>query len=134
MEDFYCEPGGTEREREIAQRFDGEDLFPMAAQWRDERDIEQFGELFAQEYGISYTPTHEAKLVRGGERMYVSAYGNLSRVYIVAARNKSGAGAIREIPVGWRDMESARTFRLYFEACVKSYRMMGWTLEYRYDL
>ncbi len=106
----------------------------LAHRWRDERDVEQFGELFAQEHEARYTPTHEAMLTRGGERTYVSAYGSLSRVYIIAARNQDGIGAIREIPVGWRDMESARTFRLYFEACVKSYRMMAWELEYRYDL
>jgi len=106
----------------------------LAYRWRDERDIEQFGELFEQEYAVRYAPTHEAKLTRGGCRMYISAYGNLSRVFIVAARDEQGAGAIREIPVGWRDMESARTFRLYFEACVRSYLMMAWTVEYRYDL
>jgi hypothetical protein len=38
-------------------------------------------------------------------------------------------GVVRDIPVGWRDLASAETFRTRFESVVGSYLAEGWTFK-----
>jgi hypothetical protein len=117
---------------EMCRRFAEQDGYTgsLAEEWAGEEELELAGEVAADEFRIRYTPTHEAWIERGDDRMYVAAYANLARVVIVAPRRTMAlgteAGCIREIPVGWRDMANAEALLAYFNACVRSYEMMGW--------
>lgn len=82
-------------------------------------------------------PTHTALFTRTyptyTETMWVHAYAN-ARVIVVTypgilMRDEPGKtmpGVIRELPVGWRDMASAETFRKRFEHTVDSLTREGW--------
>jgi hypothetical protein len=45
---------------------------------------------------------------------------------VVLAADSTMPGVIRELPLGWRDMASAETFRARFDRTLDGYRAEGW--------
>ena len=98
-------------------------------------DAEAWAEKGMWEHSVQDLPLHRANLHRRvvsyTETMYVSAFP-AARVVIVAAlpvRMREGhemPGAIRRLPLGWRDLRDAETVRSRFEQIVGNYLDMGW--------
>lgn len=107
----------------------------MAQEWDGDELIA--AELMSEEHRTQDVPTHTALFTRTfptyTETMWVHAYVN-ARVIVVTypgltirGDNRPMPGVIREIPVGWRDMASAETFRSKFERVVESLARGGWS-------
>jgi hypothetical protein len=86
------------------------------------------------DHQVRDTPTHTALFTRTyptyTETMWVHAYANAKLVVISYPASQMSRrvapGVIRTIPVGWRDMASAETFRARFERTIESLASGGW--------
>lgn len=99
-----------------------------------------FGDMLDDEHASKDTPAEVALLHRGfptyTESMWIVGYPAVRMITISCpeVRVPSSAmaveyifpGVVRELPVGWRDMHSAETFRAKFAQVVASYEGMGW--------
>lgn len=108
----------------------------MAQEWDGDELIA--AELMSEEHRTQDIPAHTALFTRTypayTETMWVHAYPG-ARVIVVSypsvamrdvGRVTAMPGVIRTIPVGWRDMASAETFRSKFERVVESLARGGW--------
>jgi hypothetical protein len=101
-----------------------------------------FGDMLDREHEAKDRPAEVVLLHRSfptyTESMWITGYPAIRAIVVSCPEVRVPAsaavpvehvfpGAVRELPVGWRDMRSAETFRAKFAQVVESYEGMGWT-------
>lgn len=94
--------------------------------------VADFGEEVEQGRAREEQAALRVKLVRQfptyRETMWISGYPQVRMISIAcpAIDGDRIPGVVRSIPVGWRDMANAETFRARFEKTVSDYIGAGW--------
>lgn len=111
---------------------------PVSMQDEWEGAEELAGELMEMEHLTQDVPAVTALLHRAfptyREVMWIRGYPNAKTIVITVpaiqlAADTTMPGVIRNVPVGWRDLASAETFRARFEAVVASYVAQEWQVK-----
>lgn len=87
-------------------------------------------DMLAEEHRVEDVPALTALFHRSfptyTEVMWIHGYPSIRSIVVAHPAAGGQAGCIRTIPVGWRDMLSAETFRAKFERVVAQVATHGW--------
>jgi hypothetical protein len=79
------------------------------------------------EHRIQDTPAFNRTFPTYTESMWIHGYPGIRSIVITHPATGGMPGCVRTVPVGWRDMATAETFRSRFEATVALYASEGWS-------
>lgn len=100
----------------------------MADEWAGAEDIA--AEVMSGEHLIKHVPAHVALFVRTfptyTETMLIQGFPAAKLITVSHPAVADIPGCVRELPVGWRDMATAETFRARFEQVVGVHADFGW--------
>lgn len=100
----------------------------MADEWDGSEAVA--AQLMMEEHRTQHAPAHTAVFIRTfpayTETMVIRGFPNAKLIVVSHPAVAGLPGCVRELPVGWRDMASAETFRAKFESVVGTFSGNGW--------